>query len=294
MEILADIPVSPDGWWWHALTSGRSLALLSVMGVSFAVIVLLLIAMARLGAAERARRKAGASPSFSRDGRATATIEFALVFPILLFFILILTQTTLTMSGNFFVHYAAFCATRTAIVQLPRITDDEPANTVTSADSPKIATIRASAAVALIPVAGRQSTDSVGGADEFAGALRSYFGSYGEKPPRWVDTLAADRYRYAMGNTSVKLLIVKADDNSATFESIPGYPYTFGPKDPITVEVTHKLNLAVPYISMIFADGRQPDSAGGNRYTNVAAHYILTNEGIVDALPPRPPILRSP
>lgn len=294
MGILADIPVSPDGWWWHALTSGRSVALLAIMAVSFLAVVLLLLAMARLGAAERARRRTGASPSFPRDGRATATIEFALVFPILLFFILILTQTTLTVSGNFFVHYAAFCATRTAIVQIPQETADEPANTVTSADSPKMASIRASAGVALIPVAGRQSTDPVGGADQFANALRQYYASYGEATPRWVDTLAADRYRYAMDNTSVRLLIVKADDASATFQSVPGYPYTFGPKDPITVEVTHKLNLAVPYISMIFADGRQPDSAGGNRYTNVTAHYILTNEGIVDALPPKPPLERNP
>jgi hypothetical protein len=48
----------------------------------------------------------------------------------------------------------------------------------------------------------------------------------------------------------------------------------------------------VPYISAIFADGRLDTSRGGNRYSLVAAQYTLTNEGIVDWLPPPPGLPR--
>ena len=45
----------------------------------------------------------------------TATLEFCMVIPIVLFLILLLVQSTLLMVGNQFVHYAAFAATRSAV-----------------------------------------------------------------------------------------------------------------------------------------------------------------------------------
>jgi hypothetical protein len=71
------------------------------------------------------------------------------------------------------------------------------------------------------------------------------------------------------------------------FNDLPeGGPYTFGPKDPISVRVEHKLALDVPVAKLVFAD------AGGD-WVLVTARYTLTNEGVPTDLPPAPTIPRQ-
>ena len=82
--------------------------------------------LARLGRSQR-------RPSGPSQG--TATIEFALVMPIMLFLILLLAQTTFVMAGNLFVHYAAFAATRSAIVYIPADYGPEEDPNVPAADA---------------------------------------------------------------------------------------------------------------------------------------------------------------
>ena len=53
------------------------------------------------------------------DDRGTVTIELVLVIPVVLFFSLLLVQVMLLMTANHFVHYAAYAAVRSAIVQIP-------------------------------------------------------------------------------------------------------------------------------------------------------------------------------
>ena len=97
---------------------------------------------------------------FNNNG--TATMEFVLVFPILLFFSLLLAQTTLLAGANAFIHYAAFAATRSAIVQIPTgYAPDESPNVIINADGhTKHDIIRRAAVFALVPVSGRLSPEA--------------------------------------------------------------------------------------------------------------------------------------
>ena len=82
------------------------------------------------------------------------------------------------MVGNVFVHYAAFSATRAAIVQIPQDAGPlEPRNTVTvQEDSRKLYAIGAAAAYALVPVSGPLEQPE-GSADAFVRGLESVFSS---------------------------------------------------------------------------------------------------------------------
>lgn len=294
--ILADgTPPADTGWLAAALGSPQSWRLLAAFAAAAVAFVWLALALARLRPAH------GPKPA---GDAGNATIEFALVAPILLFLALILAQTTLTMAGNIFVHYSAFAATRSAIVYIPSENELEPANTlIDPGQSPKQRHIQAAAAVALIPVAGRLS-DAEGGspnAQAFADAFNSHYAAYGQTSPGWVDKLAADRYRYAFARTDATVMRTLAPprDVQVAFAPIDQYPYTFGPKEPVSVEVRHKLNLAVPYVRWIFDDEDHTGQtwsqrvASAGKYTLVHARYTLTNEGILDELPPKPPLPRE-
>ena len=223
-----------------------------------------------------------------------ATVEFCMVLPILMFLILLLVQSTLLMVGNQYVHYAAFAATRSAIVYIPQdySLNGEPCNEIIPEEGfPKFDAIRASAYLAVAPVCGRLEDSSEElRAEQYADGLRDYFTHYGRDVPRWVDTLAADRLRYAAENTEVTILLTDVVDDSVEFDDTALLTHTFGPREPITVLVEHKLNLSVPYVRALFADG---DLDGGGRYALVTAQYTLTNEGVNPYLPDRPEIPRE-
>jgi len=230
-----------------------------------------------------------------RHESGTATVEFCMVFPIIMFLVLILVQVTLLMVGIQFVNYAAFAATRSAIVYIPDdySADGEKPNVINPVQgSPKYDAIRASAYLALVPVSGRLKDSSEPlRADAFVAALHDHFASYGQDSPKWIDTLAADRLRYAAANTTVQVMQTVVDDQDVDYFPItPDEEYEFGPREAITVRVTHRLNLSVPYVRGIFDDGELPDGRG--KYTEVSAQYTLTNEGVNPDLPDPPEVPR--
>jgi hypothetical protein len=276
-------------WWRAALLSEWSLLCMAVAAVAMAGVVLLGRALMHLrGGRGRlaATREAG-----------TATVEFALVFPIVLFLMLTLIQTTLLMAGNLFVHYSAFAATRSAITQIPRDLrglGGEGPNAVIAVGSAKLEAIRRSAYFAVVPACGRLESAGIA-TDDFVGGLRRYFASSGQAVPRWVDTLAADRLRYAAANTTVQLLETLVVLGHVQFNELPAREeFVFGPKDPVTVRVRHRLNLSIPYARALFADGRHDTAVGRGAYADVTAQFTLTNEGFDPALPPPPPLPRDP
>ena len=229
----------------------------------------------------------------------TATIEFALVFPILLVFILLLVQVTLLMVGNLYVHYAAFAATRAAIVQIPRNTTDEPTNVIwpRNPGMEKYRAIRRAAIFALVPVSGRSSgdADSVGDVSPpaYVDALREHFAQGQGEQPAWVDSLIEEKVRYAATNTTIELLVYDEDAQPPDFKPL-SYFYTFGPRDPVTVRVGHRFDLAVPYVRFFFADGRYQSDDGQGAYTIIEAQTTLTNQGVDPAMPEPPSIRRLP
>ncbi|MCC6580544.1 MAG: hypothetical protein IT440_08890, partial [Phycisphaeraceae bacterium] len=193
-------------------------------------------------------------------------LEFALVLPFLLFIGMLLAQTTLLMSGNLFVHYAAFAAARTAIVVIPTsvttsntdLTTGEPANkidcsTQNLSEQGKLQRIRRAAVFAVLPVAGRLEGSDTDQTRTLEAGLRELYSRNGGNSPAWVSHLAAKRFRYADAHTEVRLVRTRSDaEGRMVFTELTGQ-HAFGPREPITVRVLHNLALTVPFVRHVFA-----------------------------------------
>lgn len=268
--------------WWVVLAAALVSTALALRGGA---------CVRRGGVAERCRGLLG------EDG--TATVEFALVLPVLMFFVLLLLQSSLLMVGNNVVHYAAFAATRSAMTQVGA--DDsaigaEGRNVVWVAEgSPKFDAIRAAAYFAVMPVCGESSTEPGDvQAERWVEAVRGYMRSSGQGEPAWVDRLLGPRLRYAARNTRVNLLRTSVGPEGVAFEPMrEGAVYRFDPHEAVTVSVAHRMFLSVPYVSRLFADGRLSGPVGeAGYYTDIEARSTLINEGLATALPPEPALPR--
>ncbi len=247
----------------------------------------------RAAAACALRTRPRKGPSLGRDEAGTATIEFVLVTPILLFVMLSLVQTVLLVRAQLFVHYAAFAAARAAVVHVPRdlVDSDEPANFIRpEPDSAKRQAIHAAAAMALAPVAGADATRSPG-SGRLSRALRSYYLAHNRVPPRWVERSDA-RLADAAAHTTVSIRHV-VGGRSMT-EPIHPTGHLFDEAAPIVVRVRHRFRLAVPYVRPIFADGREQRGADPRPYALLVAEGSLLNEGDATRLPEAPPLPRVP
>lgn len=277
-------------FWWQTLSSPLSLRCAALAVGLILGVVLVTRALLRF----RGTRRRFSFAALHRDTGGVATIEFALLVPILLFIILTLAQTTMLMGGNIFVHYAAFAAARTAIVQIPADYADEPANTyLGSPGTAKRQAIFCSAVFALLPVSGSTPGGNSGDAppvstDALTQAMTQFYTAYGQTPPPWIAKLLPNRLAYAAANTTLAVLTPVVDGNTVSFNELTG---VVNPADPITVRVTHNLNLGVPYVNRIFADG---SNGGTQRYTTLTADSTLSNQGITDHLPPPPSLPRLP
>jgi len=283
------LPFIAEGWIVQALTSKLGLLLAGIILLSVVILGVLVRATIRLGRASRQN----AIRSLAADSRGTTSIEFALVCPILLILSLVLVQSMMLMAGNMYVHYAAYQATRQATIEIPQDYSrdgDQPANHY-SPSGLKYERIRQAAYMSLVPVAGQLESGS-GPADAMVAAIRSHYSSFGATEPAWVESMLAAKVYYAEANTEIEVVetnVISEDD--VTFDPLPESPYRFGVRDVVTVNITHKLNLGVPFASRFFADGDN-GAKGPGRYTLVSAHATLPNEGVPVPLPVKPDIDR--
>ena len=290
------MPAIGHPWWVGVVTSPFGLYCMILASLSAVIGVVCFVTLAGL----RRRQPALPSDSFLKCERGTATLEFALVFPILLFVILMLTQTALAMVGNLFVNYAAFCATRSAIVQIPAdytASGGEGPNVVTNSSGyTKYDLVHKAAVFALVPVAGSDTGVGID-TDSFTKGLTSVYASQSKKPPVWIGKLMAGRLAYAYNNTDMSFMVTSGSAASGNMagnvfqvtDPGSGAVVTFGPRDPISVQVHHKLFLPIYYVRAAFVPMGHDTS-----YSDVTAMYTLTNEGIVDKLPDPPALPRDP
>lgn len=243
------------------------------------------------------RSRTGHRGRCAGDERGTVMIEFALLLPVAMFLVLLLVQVTLLMVGRAFVHYSAQAAVRSATVQVPRDLGDMPGQQPnwihTGRGDAKFDAIHAAAAQAIIPVSGRIAGTG-DDAESYAGAMADYFQRSGRDVPRWVDTLLAERHRYAMQHTEVDLLRVEqSPGGTIAYRALGrGMAHAYAPREPVAVRVTHRLVLPVPYVKMMFADGSIGEGATASHYTTVVARSTLNNKGDRRDLPPAPSLPR--
>lgn len=261
-----------EQWWAQALRSGMFIRCGLLALGSLAGLELVLLAMFRLG---RLKRQAMAG-----DERGVAIIEFALLFPFAMALVLILIQTSLAMVGNLFVHYAAYCGARSAVVWVPAnlvessgVTPPEPRNRMESpGQSYKYDRIRSAAVLALAPVGATIDAGGGGTVDSrvLEAGLAELFRQGGDSPPGWLGEQMRRRIEYADQHTLVTV-------------APPANGFEYGSREDIVVTVEHEFFLAMPYVRHVFK-GEELADRPGHYYSKITAQCRLMNQGRDDSV----------
>ena len=261
----------PGGWLLRAVTSRLFLLCAALLVVCGAIFSALAAVLWQAGRPYRGQPR-------GQDG--VAIIEFACALPFMLMLSLIMAQTSLVMVGNVCVHYAAFCAARTATVTIPKdFGENEPRNHLkeNTDASGKLHRMKMAAAWAVMPVSCDSSQIS-GAGDSLPNGLSRFFSVQALEAPAWVDARLARKLSYALDHTELSILppVVTEDDDDELYNE----------HENLRVTVRHTLYLAVPYAAKLFASfpgGVEMDLGGATEYGSVVtASCSLPNEGVQD------------
>lgn len=208
-----------------------------------------------------------------------AMIEFALVLPFLLMIVLVMVQSALLMGGRLCVNYAAYCAARSAVVQIPRdIGLSEPPNYL---GERKAERVRLAALWAVMPVSYGGFEQSYSEGRLIRDGLQRFFDRYGQDRPGWIDDRFARKLAYADRYTEVE---ISPAEQTRTYTLISGDEYTgFAPNADVRAEVTHVLHLSVPFASRVFAAAGDGVRLGTGQYgMRMRTDCTLINQGRQD------------
>ena len=200
-------------------------------------------------------------------------IHFVLVLPILLCLLLVIFQITLIVHAKLVVNYAAFAATRSAIVVIPSAVFSRSSKKIEreneidgkDPDGPKMKMIRWSAAVActgisppLDKVLARIGTIDIPSNEERMIALAALH-------PRTGEVLSRAGYSLSKSNTKVEVRVEKKGNGKAGAWSL------------VTARVTHRYYLTVPFANRVL--GKPFTFAGllslGAYYAEISEEYTL-------------------
>ena len=194
------VPVGPRSHWLLQAAASRMFIACAAVLVVCAALFSATVWM--LWHAGRPHRMAG------RGEKGVAIVEFALALPFLLMLGLLMAQASLLMVGNVCVHYAAFCASRTAIVVIPRdYGTAEPRNMILDSqdvDSKKYQ-VKLSAVTALLPVScdSEDITAAGAGGDAYVNGVTRFLSLQGVTRPAWADARLSRKMAYAAQYTDV-------------------------------------------------------------------------------------------
>jgi hypothetical protein len=259
---------APGDWLWAAVTSRGFLTWTLVTFLAATALVLLGGLLWRAGA-QRPVRPGG------QEGQ--AILEFVMVLPIGLMLVLVMVQSSLLMVGHICVHYAAYCAARSAVVSVPAdLSPTEPPNFVTDdpTASGKMRRVHLAAVWAVLPISCSSPDTPEGDAGTVVRGLENLFSGYGKETPSWVRDHLGRKLQYAEDHTQVSL-------------SPPEEGDTYKAHEDIVVTVRHTFYMAVPYAGKLFAvlssdDGVELAFAPGEYGMQMTTTCRLTNEGVQD------------
>ena len=279
LTAVAAVGVLAGGGWYVANASGGGWMAAALKSRLFITCAIVLAASALgLAALSGVLWRAGAAGRRRRDGQSgVAILEFALVLPIALMLSLLMAQSTMLMGGNLCVHYSAYCAARSAIVQVPADYGPvEPRNIVGTPDaSAKLRRIKLAAMYAVTPVSCRSVAYRPGGdARILADGLREFFEQYNEDAPGWAD------------HEDLARMVSYAEEHTAVSLASPADGRQYGPHEDLRVSVKHTFYLSVPYANWLFThldpDGVELGFGPGEYGMVMRASCRLTNEGVRD------------
>jgi hypothetical protein len=194
--------LSLSSWTLEAALSPMAVRCLIIAGVCLAVLALIAGILIRLRPAGR-----GAARQMHGDQGGTAAIEMTLLLPIALVMFLMIIQAVLVFNARMVMNYAAFAASRVAIVVVPRDMESEGPNLVWPyyvGASAKVEKMRMAAVLALIPI----SPKMAGEVDELGlsldNQLQMLFSGEDSLHPWWVNRVKA-QYRFANQFTDVSI-----------------------------------------------------------------------------------------
>ena len=206
------------------------------------------------------------------DQGGAVIVEFALVLPFLLMLALIMAQSAALMAGNIAVNYSAFCAARSAVVNVPLELANEPANALAApAASTKLNRIKDAAVWAITPVSCPSSTYPTAPCADLQAAIDLHMAAYNQPRPVWLDNTLPHRLQYAKDNTTVT---IRAPANGMTYEE----------HEDLVADVSHVFYLGVPFAGRVLSgvfgdDGRTLGFAPGQYGVVINATSRLPNEG---------------
>ncbi len=203
-------------------------------------------------------------------------LEFLLLMPVLLTLFLIILQLGLLMQARFVVNYAAFQATRSAIVTIPATITSERTNRtearnqveLNTSESPKMRILHRAAALSLtsISTSGSLTDLSPGQLIQLEKVALLFSASINGKNVS-QQLLPRAAYAYDQENTKVELIPETSSQGTGQY----------GEHDPITVRVTFRYPLVIPFANRMF--GTKRSSLAGGWYVALTDQYTLYLNG---------------
>ncbi|MFP4354607.1 MAG: TadE/TadG family type IV pilus assembly protein [Phycisphaerae bacterium] len=252
-------------WLWRALTSRIGLVAAAVALGCAVLLGWVVSAMWQIGRRARSRRRAD-------DG--SVLVEFVLLLPIALSVSLGMLQSSLLMAGNVCVHYAAYAAARSAVVQVPRYAGPSEMENEYTPDEMggKFGRIHAAAVWPLVPISYGGTDQDTADDPELVGSLIRFHDSWSPERPFWLDDRILRKLDYARNHTFVEL-------------DPPGNGMIYQAGEDIRARLRHTYYLSVPYAGWFFSrildDGVDLDADGAYGLI-IEAHCTLSNEGVQD------------
>jgi hypothetical protein len=242
--------------------------------------------------AEKMRRRheesGGDDLSLNHSESGSSAIEFLLIFPLLLITMLTILQIALIVQAKFVVNYAAFAATRSAIVTIPaRIRSNNASEERNHIDtentrSPKMKIITRAAAFPCLAISPRWSTNlliNTGSAYDPRvllplQMLRIFSVSLGDGADAaggmGNQVTSRAMYAYDRNNTSIDISSDRLNGRR------------IGDHSAITVKVTHRYYLTTPFANRLLGRAYFGGLGGlfsSARYYPITEEFTLLNEG---------------